>query len=98
MKEIDEIIKLAKMLNKDLNDDLLRIQATVLVRKSLNYMNRKDLPVELIEILADELATQNTSNIKKVTEGDITVEYSITQKTFESLRAQLNAFRKVGTI
>lgn len=98
MKEIDEIIILAKIINKNLDDVLLRIQATVLVRKSLNYMNRKDLPHELIEILADELATQNTSNIKKVTEGDTSIEYSVTQKTFENLRAQLNCFRKVGTI
>ena len=109
MDEIyDKIIKKVKELTTISNEAKLKIQVTVLVRKALNFMNRDDFPVELIDPVAEHLAlktieeTNLQGNISKVTEGDTTIEYNISNSTtdemFLSLKSQLFRFRKVGTV
>lgn len=109
MDEIyDKIIKKVKELTTISNEAKLKIQVTVLVRKALNFMNRDDFPVELIDPVAEHLAlkiieeTNLQGNISKVTEGDTTIEYNTsnntTDKMFLSLKSQLFKFRKVGTV
>lgn len=109
MEEIyNKIIEKVKELATISNEAKLKIQVTILVRKSLNFMNRDDFPVELIEPFAEHLAlkiieeTEIKGNISKVTEGDTTIEYSTSNNTtdemFLSLKSQLFRFRKVGTI
>ena len=109
MNEIyDKIIGKVKELTTISNEAKLKIQVTVLVRKALNFMNRDDFPVELIEPFAEHLAlkiieeTNLQGNISKVTEGDTTIEYNTsnnaTDEMFLSLKSQLFKFRKVGTV
>ena len=109
MEEIyNKIIENVKELVTISNEARLKIQVTILVRKSLNFMNRNDFPVELIEPFAEHLAlkiieeTEIKGNISKVTEGDTTIEYSTSNNTtdemFLSLKSQLFRFRKVGTV
>ena len=109
MDEIyDKIIEKVKELTTISNEAKLKIQVTVLVRKALNFMNRDDFPVELIDPVAEHLALKIIEeknlqgNISKVTEGDTTIEYNISNNTtdemFLSLKSQLFRFRKVGTV
>ena len=109
MEELyNRIIEKVKELTTIGNEDKLKIQVTILVRKSLNFMNRNDFPVELIEPFAEHLAlktieeTEIKGNISKVTEGDTTIEYNTssnsTNEMFLSLKSQLFRFRKVGTV
>lgn len=109
MEEVyNKIIEKVKELTTISNEAKLKIQVTVLVRKALNFMNRDDFPVELIDPVAEHLAlkiieeTNLQGNISKVTEGDTTIEYNtsnnITDEMFLSLKSQLFKFRKVGTV
>ena len=109
MEELyNKIIEKVKNLTTVSDEAKLKIQVTILVRKSLNFMNRDDFPVELIEPFAEHLAlktieeTNLQENISKVTEGDTTIEYDTSNNTtdemFLSLKSQLFRFRKVGTI
>ena len=109
MEEIyNKIIEKVKGLTTISNEARLKIQVTILVRKSLNFMNRDDFPVELIEPFAEHLAlkafeeTEIKGNISKVTEGDTTIEYNASNNTtdemFLALKSQLFRFRKVGTV
>lgn len=84
--------------------DVDELKIEILVQKCLNYMNRKDFPEELILVLVEKLLndSKNTNNgIKSITEGDTKVEYVTTSETdnlIDSLRPQLNRFRKVGVL
>ena len=109
MEELyNKIIEKVKELATISNEAILKIRITILVRKALNFMNRNDFPVELIEPFAEHLAlksieeTNLQGNISKVTEGDTTVEYNTSNNTtdemFLSLKNQLFRFRKVGTV
>ena len=109
MEELyNRIIEKVKNLATVSDEAKLKIQVTILVRKSLNFMNRDDFPVELIEPFAEHLAlktieeTEIKGNISKVTEGDTTIEYNTssnaTDEMFLSLKSQLFRFRKVGTV
>ena len=109
MEEIyNKIIEKVKELTTVSNEAKLKIQVTILVRKSLNFMNRDDFPEELIEPVAEHLAlktiqdTNLQGNISKVTEGDTTIEYNTSNNTtdemFLSLKSQLFRFRKVGIV
>ena len=109
MEELyNKIIEKVKNLTTVSDEAKLKIQVTILVRKSLNFMNRDDFPVELIEPFAEHLAlktieeTEIKGNISKVTEGDTTIEYDTSNNTtdemFLSLKSQLFRFRKVGTV
>ncbi|WP_339124348.1 hypothetical protein [Fusobacterium nucleatum] len=109
MEEIyNKIIEKVKELTTISNEAILKIRVTVLVRKALNFMNRDDFPVEIIESVAEHLAlktiqeTNLQGNISKVTEGDTTIEYDTSNNTtdemFLSLKSQLFRFRKVGTV
>ena len=109
MEELyDKIIEKVKKLTTISNEARLKIQVTILVRKSLNFMNRDDFPIELIEPFAEHLAlktieeTEIKGNISKVTEGDTTIEYNTSNNTtdemFLSLKNQLFRFIKVGTV
>ena len=109
MEELyNKIIKKVKELTIISDEAKLKIQVTILVRKSLNFMNRDDFPIELIEPFAEHLAlktieeTEIKGNISKVTEGDTTIEYNTSNNTtdemFLSLKSQLFVFRKVGTV
>lgn len=109
MDEIyNKIIEKVKELTDVSNEAILKIRVTILVRKALNFMNRKDFPEELIDPVAEHLALKSIEeseikgNISKVTEGDTTIEYNTSNNTtdemFLSLKSQLFKFRKVGTI
>ena len=109
MEEIyNKIIEKVKELTDVSNEAILKIRVTILVRKALNFMNRDDFPVELIEPFAEHLALKTIEeseikgNISKVTEGDTTIEYNTSNNTidemFLSLKSQLFRFRKVGTV
>ena len=109
MEEIyNKIIEKVKGLTSISDEARLKIQVTILVRKSLNFMNRDDFPVELIDPVAEHLALKSIEeseikgNISKVTEGDTTIEYNTSNNTtdemFLSLKSQLFVFRKVGTV
>ena len=109
MEELyNKIIEKVKGLTSISNEAKLKIQTTILIRKSLNFMNRDDFPVELIEPFAEHLAlktieeTNLQGNISKITEGDTTIEYNTssnsTDEMFLSLKIQLFRFRKVGTV
>lgn len=101
-KIIDKIVEYVNELTTISEEEQprLRLQATILYRKSLNYMNRKDFPQELIGVLAEQLALFSFSQqqVKKITEGDTTVEYATQDNLFNDIKTQLNKFRKVGTI
>lgn len=101
-KIIDKIVEYVNELTTITEEEQarLRLQATILYRKSLNYMNRKDFPQELIGVLAEQLALFSFSQqqVKKITEGDTTVEYATQDNLFNDIKTQLNRFRKVGTI
>ena len=109
MEEIyNKIIEKVRGLTSISDEARLKIQVTILVRKSLNFMNRDDFPVELIDPVAEHLALKTIEeknlqgNISKVTEGDTTIEYDTSNNTtdemFLSLKSQLFRFRKVGTV
>ena len=109
MEELyNNIIEKVKNLTTVSDEAKLKIQVTILVRKSLNFMNRNDFPVELIEPFAEHLAlktveeTNLQGNVSKVTEGDTSIEYNTSSNTtdemFLSLKSQLFRFRKVGTV
>ena len=109
MDEIyNKIIEKVKELTTISNEAILKIRVTVLVRKSLNFMNRDDFPEELIDPVAEHFAlktieeTNLQGNISKVTEGDTTIEYNTsnntTEEMFLSLKSQLFRIRKVGTV
>lgn len=109
MEELyNKIIEKMKGLTSISDEARLKIQVTILVRKSLNFMNRDDFPEELIEPVAEHLALKTIEeknlqgNISKVTEGDTTIEYDTSNNTtdemFLSLKRQLFRFRKVGTV
>ena len=109
MEEIyNKIIEKVKELTTVSNEAKLKLQVTILVRKSLNFMNRDDFPVELIEPFSEHLALKTIEEIEiqgsiaKVTEGDTTIEYDTSNNTtdemFLSLKSQLFRFRKVGTV
>lgn len=110
MEEIyEKIIDNVKELMEIKDEPKLKLRTTILVRKCLNFMNRKDFPVELIEPFAEHLALKNieensvnTQNMKSITEGDTKIEYdsatNVTDEIFLSLKAQLYRFRKVGTL
>ena len=109
MEEIyNKIIEKVKELTAISNEARLKIQVTILVRKALNFMNRDDFPVKLIEPFAEHLAlkiieeTNLQGNISKVTEGDTTIENDTSKNTTHemllSLKSQLFRFRKVGTV
>ena len=109
MEELyNKIIEKVKELTDVSNEAILKIRVTILVRKALNFMNRDDFPLELIEPFAEHLAlktieeTEIKGNISKVTEGDTTIEYNTSNNTtdemFLSLKSQLFKFRKVGTV
>lgn len=109
MEEIyEKIIDNVKELTEIKDEPKLKLRTTILVRKSLNFMNRENFPVELIEPFAEHLAlktveeTNLQGNISKVTEGDTTIEYNTSNNTtdemFLSLKSQLFKFRKVGTV
>ena len=109
MEEIyEKIIDNVKELTEIKDEPKLKLRTTILVRKSLNFMNREDFPVELIDPVAEHLAlktveeTNLQGNISKVTEGDTTIEYNTSNNTtdemFLSLKSQLFKFRKVGTV
>lgn len=104
----NKIIEKVKELTDVSNEAILKIRVTILVRKTLNFMNRDDFPEELIDHVAEHLAlktieeTNLQGNISKVTEGDTTIEYNTSNNTtdemFISLKSQLFRFRKVGTV
>lgn len=104
----NKIIEKVKELTDVSNEAILKIRVTILVRKTLNFMNRDDFPEELIDPVAEHLAlktieeTNLQGNISKVTEGDTTIEYNTSNNTtdemFLSLKSQLYKFRKVGTV
>ena len=109
MEEIyNKIIEKVRGLTSISDEARLKIQVTILVRKALNFMNRDDFPVELIDPVAEHLALKTIEeknlqgNISKVTEGDTTIEYDTSNNTtdemFLSLKSQLFRFRKVGTV
>ena len=104
-KVINEIYTcLTNFLTED--EKKLKLLIKIQVRKCLNYMNREDFPVELIEPLAEAIALEyleeEEREVKRVTAGDTSVEYnsssSVTDRVEISMREQLNRFRRVGTI
>ena len=104
-KVINEIYTcLTNFLTED--EKKLKLLIKIQVRKCLNYMNREDFPIELIEPLAEAIALEyleeEEREAKRITVGDTSVEYnsssSITDRVEISIREQLNRFRRVGTI
>lgn len=104
-KIINEIYTyLTNFLTED--EKKLKLLIKIQVRKCLNYMNREDFPIELIEPLAEAIALEyleeEEREVKRVTAGDTSVEYnsssSVTDRVEISMREQLNRFRRVGTI
>lgn len=79
-----------------------KIDIEIIVQKSLNYMNRKDFPEDLILVLVQQIRSTlvTTNNVKSMTVGDTKVEYSLenTDTLISSLTPQLNHFRKVGVL
>mgnify|MGYP000986291837 CR=1 FL=1 len=69
MEEIyNKIIEKVKELATISNEARLKIQVTILVRKALNFMNRDDFPVELIEPFAEHLALKTIEETKALLE------------------------------
>ena len=104
-KVINEIYTcLTNFLTED--EKKLKLLIKIQVRKCLNYMNREDFPIELIEPLAEAIALEyleeEEREVKRVTAGDTSVEYnsssSVTDRVAVTMREQLNRFRRVGTI
>ena len=104
-KIINEIYTyLTNFLTED--EKKLKLLIKIQVRKCLNYMNREDFPIELIEPLAEAIALEyleeEEREVKRVTAGDTSVEYnsssSVTDRVAVTMREQLNRFRRVGTI
>lgn len=104
-KVIDEIYTcLTNFLTED--EKKLKLLIKIQVRKCLNYMNREDFPIELIEPLAEAIALEyleeKEREVKRITAGDTSVEYnsssSVTDRVAVTMREQLNRFRRVGTI
>lgn len=104
-KVIDEIYTcLTNFLTED--EKKLKLLIKIQVRKCLNYMNREDFPIELIEPLAEAIALEyleeEEREVKRITAGDTSVEYnsssSVTDRVAVTMREQLNRFRRVGTI
>lgn len=104
-KIINEIYTcLTNFLTED--EKKLKLLIKIQVRKCLNYMNREDFPIELIEPLAEAIALEyleeEEREAKRITAGDTSVEYnsssSVTDRVAVSMREQLNRFRRVGTV
>ena len=104
-KIINEIYTcLTNFLTED--EKKLKLLIKIQVRKCLNYMNREDFPIELIEPLAEAIALEyleeEERETKRITAGDTSVEYnsssSVTDRVAITMREQLNRFRRVGTI
>lgn len=105
-KIYEKIVTKAKEWTAVASEELLRLQASILVRKALNYMNREDFPEELIAPFAEHLALKSMrageGNIESIKEGDTTITYSKRvgdlDESFLALKSQLHRFRKVGTL
>ena len=108
----DEIItsildKLKEFINiEEIGIDRVKIATRIQIRKCLNYMNRDDFPVELVEPLAEAMALEymenNNKEIKSIQAGDTKVEYNTSSPakvlTIATMKEQLRRFRKVGVI
>lgn len=112
MEEIHaKILNKVKELTAVESEEKLKLHISILVRKSLNFMNREDFPEELIEPFAEHLALRliehaeiSKGKLKVIKEGDTSYEYATSganadiAEDFLSLKAQLYRFRKVGTL
>ena len=84
----------------------IRIVIRIQIRKCLNHMNREDFPKELVEPLAEAIATdylnENSTEIKYVQAGDTRIDYNTSSPskdlTITTMKEQLRRFRKVGVI
>lgn len=95
--------KVKTLINVDL-ENKVRFNIELIVQESINYMNRKDFPEELILTVAKYIVESNTNKetagLKSMTVGDTKIEYKEVDPNIliSSLRFQLNRFRKVGTL
>lgn len=91
---------------EEIENNKIRMVIRVQIRKCLNYMNRDDFPVELVEPLAEAMALEymenNNKEIKSIQAGDTKVEYNTSSPakvlTIATMKEQLRRFRKVGVI
>ncbi len=88
------------------NDELLSFLIESTTQKVLNYCNRPDLPKELeliiVEIVVEQFRNQNgEQRITSVKRGDTQISYqqsNIGADFIKNYKAQLNKFRRVGTL
>lgn len=85
-------------------ENKVKFNIELIVQESLNYMNRKDFPEELIlsvtKYIVEANSQKETARLKSITVGDTKIEYKEVDPNIliSSLRFQLNRFRKVGTL
>ena len=105
----DKIVELVLDLAPKLDKKEVELQARVLVRKCLNYTNQPELPEDLVEPVAENLALSMLDDkeehgpLKSVKEGGVTLEFGGSRRAsvegaFLSLKSQLKAFRRVGVL
>lgn len=104
-KVVDIIFEKVKtFININSNENIIKLNIELIVQESLNYMNRKDFPNELIltiaKYIADNNSKEGTIGLKAMSVGDTKIEYIEIDPAFAilDLKKQLNRFRKVGTV
>lgn len=101
---VNKILEKVKTLIDIDSEDKARFNIELIVQESINYMNRKDFPEELILTVVKHIVEVNTNKetaeFKSMTVGDTKIEYKEVDPNnlMISLKSQLNRFRKVGTI
>lgn len=101
---VNKILEKVKILINIDSENKARFNIELIVQESINYMNRKDFPEELILTVVKYIIEMNTSKetagLKSMTVGDTKIEYKDVDPNnlIISLKSQLNRFRKVGTI
>lgn len=101
---VNKILEKVKTLINIDSENKARFNIELIVQESINYMNRKDFPEELILTVVKYIIEVNTSKetaeLKSMTVGDTKIEYKEIDPNnlIISLKSQLNRFRKVGTL
>lgn len=91
---------------QEIGQEKVLLAIKIQVRKCLNYMNREDFPVELVEPLAEamvmEYMGENNEEVKSIQAGDTRIDYNTSSPgkdlTITTMKEQLRRFRKVGVI
>ncbi len=105
MTRLDKV-KLILGIKDSSKNDLLNYFIESTEQKILNYCNREDFPRDLdnvlVEIVVDQYRQSNSGKVASVKRGDTQITYQNSNTGgadfIKNYKAELNRYRKVGTV